>query len=713
MSTVAAFLEVRIGADMKPLEKAIASLPNKFKPMHRSMDQLGKSMTRGVTLPIMGMVGGLLLVANRAANFADEIDKTAIRTGLSRTALQEFRFAADQLGVSFESVQGVIESFSRRIPMIESGTGEAAKVMQTLGVEIRGADGQMREMSDLFPEVLKRLSDMRNETERNALATQIFGRRAFEIVPFLNAGSSGIEKLTARAHELGLVMGDEQVASLVAYKDAMSEVKQALGALGRDMALEIIPILKDDFIPLLRDKIIPGISSAVRWIGGWSDSTKTAAVGVTALAVALGPLATVMSRVLVVLPYLAKGLAILAGTKGLIAGAAVGLGLIGRDLYKTQKAVTDVDKAIQKLAESADTLTRAELENMKVGFEKRLERANELVDRGNKSLAEHGRLLGVSENAYTGAIEAQTKMTWALGLVNELLTQSTSEADTNTAATATLTTANKLLSDELKELDEQYANIIHSSQTLTAQQLAEGRAVLARKKAIEEMIELNERLLGQTGKLEAADIKVSASLVGMRVALEGVAETVEKVAFPKWNMLTTHLTDQFYNAAGQAAEALLFFTASGTANIKEFGSVFVNEMKRMVKATIAFGIANAIAAHMKFSILGVGLGAVAGSAAAALFNSMIPSFGDGAFVKGNTLAIVGDHPQGEFIIPKPDFHAMIDPSRDREIVTELRNLQRKLDDKDFSPVFQGLLSGQTFLRKEFKEFERIRKRREL
>jgi hypothetical protein len=84
---------------------------------------------------VRNAAGRVLNMTNQQARLADEIDKTSIRTGLATDTLQELRFVGDQLGVSFNTFEGVIQSFTRRIPQMLEGTGRQAEIMEQLGVD--------------------------------------------------------------------------------------------------------------------------------------------------------------------------------------------------------------------------------------------------------------------------------------------------------------------------------------------------------------------------------------------------------------------------------------------------------------------------------------------------------------------------------------------------------------------------------------------------
>jgi len=103
---------------------------------------------------------------------------------------------------------------------------------------------------------------------------------------------------------------------------------------------------------------------------------------------------------------------------------------------------------------------------------------------------------------------------------------------------------------------------------------------------------------------------------------------------------------------GLADDMLMMGAMSG--GIKDFANAVVGSSKRVIAAFLGETVAGALKsvfATMPFP-LNIALAPMVGGAAAALFNSLIPSFAEGGFVSKPTLAVVGDAPGGEFITPK-------------------------------------------------------------
>ena len=276
-----ASLSVVLGSDTKPFEKGM----NKGKSELQQFASAAKNMAKVAAGAFAAVGASALAAAGKAAEYADEIDKTAISTGLSRESLQKLRYVADQAGVDFGNISKAVARLTKTMGDVEYGSVRQVEAFEALGLSIYDATGNMKSMEVMFPEVISRLNTMQNETERNALAMEIFGRSANEIVPRLAyLGDEGMGKLMDKANKLNLVLSDDAVAALVAYKDNMSTLKQQFGAIMRE---GIVP-----FAAAMSEKMIPLMSGVLEKISLWqkkrlADTIAKEKVELNSLATAL------------------------------------------------------------------------------------------------------------------------------------------------------------------------------------------------------------------------------------------------------------------------------------------------------------------------------------------------------------------------------------------------------------------------------------------
>lgn len=220
-------------------DKKAETLSSKFSNMIGTAAKWGATLVGAATV----VVGGMVALVNKTSQAADEIDKLSIRTGISRTQLQELRFIAGQTGVSFDSIQGAVTRLTTSLGQADKGGKEATATFKTLGVQIRDNNGQLRSSDEIFNETIKSLASMDNTTERNILGQRLFGKGFTELIPLIDQGADGIETLTKKAHELGIIMSDEAIKANVEFSDSMDQIKQVGSAVFAQIGTQLIPVL--------------------------------------------------------------------------------------------------------------------------------------------------------------------------------------------------------------------------------------------------------------------------------------------------------------------------------------------------------------------------------------------------------------------------------------------------------------------------------------
>lgn len=244
-------------ADLNAVDDAAGKTSNK---MGTTFKALAKTIG-AVSLAIGGIGAALFGLTVKTSNVADEIDKMSIRTGISRERLQELKFVTSQAGVEFSSLQTAVTYLTRSMTGAEAGSERQADAFAALGVETVDSAGNMRDATVVFDEVLSALSSMENETERNAIALELFGRGAAELTPLFAAGTDEIQNLSDQAHEFGLVMDDETIAANVKFNDTLDALTKSVGALFMDLSNDLLPYVQKIVDWLLEN--LPAISDVI------------------------------------------------------------------------------------------------------------------------------------------------------------------------------------------------------------------------------------------------------------------------------------------------------------------------------------------------------------------------------------------------------------------------------------------------------------------
>jgi hypothetical protein len=211
--------------------------------------------------------GGIMALANKTAEYADEIDKLSERTGINREELQRWRYAAEQSGADIGKLETGIKTLSNIMDDAINGNKKARDAFRALGISM----SELRRMNteQAFEAIAARLGDMEQGARRNAIGNDLLGRSYTELLPLLNAGSRGMKELKDRADALGLVMSEDAVKANVQFGDTVADIKAAFAAITRDISNSILPMLQRfaDWIvenmPSIRDTIIKFITPVI------------------------------------------------------------------------------------------------------------------------------------------------------------------------------------------------------------------------------------------------------------------------------------------------------------------------------------------------------------------------------------------------------------------------------------------------------------------
>ena len=222
--------------------------------------------------------GALLGMANKTAEATDRIDKLSAKTGLSKQAFQEWDYVLGQNGIEIEKMQTGMKTLTANMDAAVSGNENMAGAFDALGVAVTNADGSLRGQEETMNDVILKLADMPNGTEKARLATELFGKAGVELMPMLNNGAQGIEDLKERSHELGLVMSDEAVNAGVVFGDTLDDVRDSLGMVGAKVGVEVMPIVKSFLDWVLAN--MPMIQTVISTVFGVISTVVSTAVGV-------------------------------------------------------------------------------------------------------------------------------------------------------------------------------------------------------------------------------------------------------------------------------------------------------------------------------------------------------------------------------------------------------------------------------------------------
>jgi TP901 family phage tail tape measure protein len=171
----------------------------------------------------------------------DDLSKLSQKSGLAVESIERIRFAAESSGVAVGAADTAMVKFNRAIGEATDSTTEQAKAFAKLGVDIRDADGNIKPLIDLLPEVADGLAAQGSQAERTSAAMDLFGRAGADLLPMLQNGSEGLRELFERSEELGGEMSGDLARSGERATQAMLEFEKAGAGVARSLGSSIVP----------------------------------------------------------------------------------------------------------------------------------------------------------------------------------------------------------------------------------------------------------------------------------------------------------------------------------------------------------------------------------------------------------------------------------------------------------------------------------------
>lgn len=265
---------------------SVKNAQNEAKAMERTLKPLGDmAQNLGAKLTALGGVaaGSFTLMAKRAADLGDNMLDLSKKTGIGMKELSAYELLAKKSGTSFDGLSAGLTKLNRTIFEGATGSKEQAEIFSAMGIALRDSSGQIRETSDILPQLAARFAQLEDGATKTALSVKVFGKAGADLIPFLNEGPAGLrqaaeetQKFNRALTEADGVMGDKFNESVTNLKTATDGLSFSVGrALLPSMTSAVdkgaefiawVSKMADEFPTLTR--VIAGAAFAITGAGG-------------------------------------------------------------------------------------------------------------------------------------------------------------------------------------------------------------------------------------------------------------------------------------------------------------------------------------------------------------------------------------------------------------------------------------------------------------
>lgn len=352
----------------------------------RELDDFSKS-TRTLGAALFGLgtagvaiLGGVAAVATEAGARLNELSE---RTGVTVERLSALEYVADVSNASLTDLTLGLKFLSKSIVGLSEDGTDTSGLFAQLGVNVRGADGNLRNVYDVFLDVADALSKVNDPALRLSYTLALFGRGGISLAGIMKLGREEILKLSQAAADAGLVISSDAAAAADDFDDRVKTLSRSATALARTLGEELIPRLvpfveraQQAVIALQRwERAHPGLLDAIIKLTGLL-------LGSGGLLYAIGAVAGALNAIV---PTAVAAWTAITGPVGLVTAAIIGLAgawlVLSDRMAKTAAEGKIVDEILRSNGEAARL--QATIDSTSAPYEDRLraaERLKQLVD---------------------------------------------------------------------------------------------------------------------------------------------------------------------------------------------------------------------------------------------------------------------------------------------------------------------------------------------
>ena len=234
----------------RKLSATIDKVKNRFPLLSASFAKVGGFLKSAISTIVKSALAmgaaftvALSAITIKTMSSIDALGKMSSKIGTTAGSLAKLQFAAEQTGVSAETMGMAMQRFTRRAAEAARGTGEAKGALKELNLS--AAELIKMPLEDQVLALSKAFAEQKNSADKVRLAMKLFDSEGVALVNTLGAGSDGLQAMFSDAEALGLVLSEDAVDGVEAANDSMNRLKTLFVGFSRQAVAAFAPAIDE------------------------------------------------------------------------------------------------------------------------------------------------------------------------------------------------------------------------------------------------------------------------------------------------------------------------------------------------------------------------------------------------------------------------------------------------------------------------------------
>lgn len=220
-------------AELKKVNSSLKTLENGFNSAKRIAGGFVAAFS----------IGALTSFVKGAADAAEQLGESANKIGISTAALKGFQLAASEAGIDIEGTTKLLLDSQKKLGEAAQGTGEAAKVIKSLGLNVR--ELQALSPDKLFETYAEAIKGLATRSEQLAAANALMGKSGKEAFGLILAGAPALKEAQEFVEKFGLALTEVPLKQIEDANESLGRLALISKGAGTQIAAGLAPFIEE------------------------------------------------------------------------------------------------------------------------------------------------------------------------------------------------------------------------------------------------------------------------------------------------------------------------------------------------------------------------------------------------------------------------------------------------------------------------------------